>query len=161
MYRNRETLGKWHTKHMRKLGRQGSVTGRDAGSTIVEMAVALPLFLLLTVGIFEFGRAWLTVNTMNHAAREAVRLAVTIACLTADASTVIAKANDILATAGLTGATVSNTAPSGDPPAVTATIALNTTFMTGIGPLFGFSFAGSIPMTTSVTMRYERTTCPP
>ena len=146
---------------MRKSGRGRSAIGRRAGSTIVEMAFVLPLFLLLTIGTVEFGRAWLTVNTMNHAAREAVRLAVTIACLTADDSTVIAKANNILATAGLTGATVGNTAPSGDPPAVTATIALNTTFMTGIGQLFGFSFSGSIPLTSSATMRYERSTCPP
>ena len=146
---------------MRTSGRRGSAIGRKGGSTTVEMAFVLPLFLLLAVGIFEFGRAWLTVNTVNHASREAVRLAVTIPCLTAANATVIAKANGILAAAGLTGATVSNTAPLGDPPAVTVTIALNATFMTGVGPLLGFSFTGLIPLTDSATMRYERATCPP
>jgi Flp pilus assembly protein TadG len=125
------------------------------------MAFVLPLFLLLTVGTFEFGRAWLTVNTVNHASREAVRLAVTIQCLTADDSAVMTKASGILAAAGLTGATVSNTAPFGDPPAVTVTVALNASFMTGIGPLLGFSFTGFIPVTGTATMRYERATCPP
>jgi len=125
------------------------------------MAFVLPLFLLVTVGTFEFGRAWLTVNTVNHASREAVRLAVTIECLTANNLTVITKANDILATAGLTGATVTNTAPFGDPPAVTVAIALNASFMTGVGPLLGFSFTGLIPLTDTATMRYERPTCPP
>jgi len=146
---------------MQRSGREGSVIWRGAGSATVEMAFVVPLFLLLTIGAVEFGRAWLTVNTVNHATREAVRLAVTIQCLTADDPTVIAKANDMLAVAALSGATVTNTAPFGNPPAVTVTVALNASFMTGIGPLFGFSFTGLIPVTGSATMRYERATCPP
>ena len=146
---------------MRTSGWRQSAIGRKAGSATVEMALVVPLLLLLTIGAVEFGRAWLIVNTVNHATREAVRLAVTIQCLTADSPTVIAKANGMLAAASLSGATVTNTAPFGDPPAVTVTISLDSSFMTGVGPLFGFTFAGVIPVTGSATMRYERATCPP
>ena len=122
----------------------------------MEMAFILPLFLLLTFGIFEFGRAWLTVNTMNHATREAVRLAATTAALNANDPAVVNKARGILAAAGLSGASVTNTAPSGTPPAVTVTTTLNFAFLTGIGPVSGFSFSGTVPLTGSATMRYER-----
>ena len=141
---------------MRQPPRQGLVIGGESGAATVEMAFILPLFLLLTFGIFEFGRAWLTVNTVNHATREAVRLAATTTGLTANATTVINKAKDILAAAGLSGASVTNTGPSGTPPQVTVTTTLSFNFLTGIGPFFGFSFPATIPLTSSATMRYER-----
>ena len=122
----------------------------------METAFVLPVFLLLTFGIFEFGRAWLIVNTMNHATREAARLAATTEGLTANAPAVINKAKELLSAAGLAGASVANTASSGTPPQVTVTTNLNLTFLTGIGPIFGFSFSGTIPLTSSATMRYER-----
>ncbi len=141
---------------MRQRGRQVPVIGGEAGSTIVEMAFVFPLLLVLTFGIVEFGRAWLMLNTMNHATREALRLAATTAGLTADDSTVINKATTILANAGLTGANVTNTAPAGTPREVTVTTALTFTYLTQIGPIFGFSFTGTIPLTSQATMRYER-----
>jgi len=143
-------------KQMHKRLRQGSIIGGEAGAEIVEMAFMLPIFLLLTFGIFEFGRAWLIVNTMNHATREAVRLAATTAGLTADDSTVITKATTILANANLTGANVTNTAPAGTPREVTVTTTYTFDYLTGIGPIFGFSFTGTIPLSSSATMRYER-----
>ncbi len=136
----------------------------EAGSTIVEMALILPLFLLLVFGIFEFGRAWLIINTMNHAAREAVRLAVVTPSLTEDYTTedatgVVDRANKILTDAGITGADVHNTAPTaptiGAPLQVTVTIGLTYKWMTGIGPLLGFSFTGAIPLLSQATMCYE------
>ena len=143
-------------KQMRLREEQGSAIAGEAGSATLEMAFILPLFLLLTFGIFEFGRAWLILNTLNHATREAVRLASTTSALTANNTSVVTKANDILATAGVTGASVTNTAPSGTPPQATVSATFNFNFLTGIGPLFGFKFSGSIPMTSSATMRYER-----
>jgi Flp pilus assembly protein TadG len=120
------------------------------------MAFVLPLFLLMSFGIFEFARAWLTLNTMNHATREAARVAATTAPLTANSSAVVNKANEILNNAGLTGASVTNTAPAGNPPQVTVITSLNYQYMTGFGPIFGFSFTGIIPLASQATMRYER-----
>ncbi|MBI4611122.1 MAG: pilus assembly protein [Candidatus Rokubacteria bacterium] len=137
-------------------GRRHPDTWRQAGTATLEIGFILPVFLLLTLGIFEFGRAWLVVNTLNHATREAVRVAATTEGLTADAPAVIDKAKAILVAAGLAGASVANTAPSGTPPEVTVTTNLNFAFLTRIGPILGFGFSGSIPLTASATMRYER-----
>lgn len=46
------------------------------GQTLVEMAILLPLLLLLVMGIFEFGRAMYIKNTLTHAARAGARTAV-------------------------------------------------------------------------------------
>lgn len=46
------------------------------GQSLVEFALILPIFVLLLVGIFDFGRAIYAFNTINNAAREGARLAV-------------------------------------------------------------------------------------
>jgi len=46
------------------------------GQALVEFAIILPLLLMLLFGIFEFGRAMYIKNTLNNAARSAVRVAV-------------------------------------------------------------------------------------
>lgn len=45
------------------------------GQAMVEMALLLPLFLLVVFGITEFGRALYMLNTLNNAAREGARRA--------------------------------------------------------------------------------------
>ena len=51
--------------------------GSRRGQTLVEFALILPIFLLLLVGIFDFGRAIYAYNTVSNAAREGGRLAIT------------------------------------------------------------------------------------
>jgi Flp pilus assembly protein TadG len=46
------------------------------GAQIIEFAIILPLFILLTFGIFEFGRAMMVVEILTNAAREGARKAV-------------------------------------------------------------------------------------
>lgn len=46
------------------------------GQALVEMAILLPLLLLLVMGIFEFGRAMYIKNTLTQAARAGARTAV-------------------------------------------------------------------------------------
>ena len=48
----------------------------ERGTAILETAMTLPLLLLVTVGIFEFGRAYQTWQVMTNAAREGARIAV-------------------------------------------------------------------------------------
>ena len=45
------------------------------GASAVEMAVALPAFLLIVFGIFDYGRLFLVRHMMDSAAREAARYA--------------------------------------------------------------------------------------
>jgi len=48
----------------------------ERGAAIIETAITLPLLLLVSVGIFEFGRAFQTWQVMTNAAREGARVAV-------------------------------------------------------------------------------------
>ena len=52
-----------------------SLTG-ERGAALLETAIALPLVLLVAVGIFEFGRAFQTWQVLTNAAREGARVAV-------------------------------------------------------------------------------------
>jgi len=46
------------------------------GATAVEMSIALPVFLMLVFGIFDYGRLFMTRHMMDSAVREATRYAV-------------------------------------------------------------------------------------
>src|SRR5687767_11975706 len=48
----------------------------EKGTALVEAAVTIPLLLLVSVGIFEFGRAYQTWQVITNAAREGARVAV-------------------------------------------------------------------------------------
>jgi Flp pilus assembly protein TadG len=48
----------------------------NRGQALVEFALTIPLLLLLTVGLFDFGRAIYAYNTVSNAARVANRVAI-------------------------------------------------------------------------------------
>lgn len=48
----------------------------ERGSALLETALTLPLILLVSVGIFEFGRAYQVEQVLTNAAREGARVAV-------------------------------------------------------------------------------------
>ena len=48
----------------------------DRGTALLEVAMTLPVVLLVSVGIFEFGRAYQTQQILTNAAREGARVAV-------------------------------------------------------------------------------------
>lgn len=56
--------------HLRKLVRGTS------GQEIAEAAVVLPLLFMILLGIYWFGRAFNIYGTINHAAREGARVAI-------------------------------------------------------------------------------------
>ncbi|HEX2461684.1 MAG TPA: TadE/TadG family type IV pilus assembly protein [Vicinamibacterales bacterium] len=47
----------------------------DRGAAMIEMALTLPLLLLLSVSVFEFGRAFQTWQVLTNATREGARVA--------------------------------------------------------------------------------------
>ena len=69
----------------------------EKGQSMVEFALVVPLLLFLVVGIFEFGRAWMTKNLVTGAAREAVRMYA----VKDDTATARARADQILSSGGL------------------------------------------------------------
>ena len=48
----------------------------EQGQALLETALTLPLLLIVSVGIFEFGRAFQTWQVLTNAAREGARIAV-------------------------------------------------------------------------------------
>ena len=48
----------------------------ERSAALLEAAITIPMLLLISVGIFEFGRAWQTWQVLTNAAREGARLAV-------------------------------------------------------------------------------------
>lgn len=46
------------------------------GAALVEMAIVLPIFLMVSFGIIEFGRAMMVANMVTNSAREGARMAV-------------------------------------------------------------------------------------
>src|SRR5438876_4904070 len=57
------------------------------GTALMETALTLPLLLLVSVGIFEFGRAFQTWQILTNAAREGARVAVLPSYTVADVQT--------------------------------------------------------------------------
>lgn len=60
------TMGPWR--------RQDRTGEQRSGTTIVEMAIVLPVFFLFIFAIIEFGHAYLVIGTMTAAAKKAARL---------------------------------------------------------------------------------------
>jgi Flp pilus assembly protein TadG len=48
----------------------------ERGAALLETAITLPLILLVSVAIFEFGRAYQVQQVLTNAAREGARIAV-------------------------------------------------------------------------------------
>jgi Flp pilus assembly protein TadG len=59
----------------------------DRGAAMIEMALTLPLLLLLSVSVFEFGRAFQTWQVLTNATREGARVASLPGTSDADVST--------------------------------------------------------------------------
>ena len=59
----------------------------ERGAALIEAAVTVPLILLISVGIFEFGRAYQTQQVLTNAAREGARVAVIEGTTDADVRT--------------------------------------------------------------------------
>ena len=62
--------------------RAGKILLPDKGQEIAEAAVVLPLFMMLLLGIYWFGRAYNIYATITHAAREGARTGTASTCVT-------------------------------------------------------------------------------
>jgi hypothetical protein len=58
------------------------IVAGNRGSEIAEAALVLPIFFMLMIGIYWFGRAFNIYSTINHAAREGARAATAQTCAT-------------------------------------------------------------------------------
>ena len=102
----------------------------EQGQAIVEMALTLPLLLLIVLGMFDFGLLFQRFEVVTNAAREGARLAV----LTSQYTTANARqrAIDYLASGGITS--VSTTCTAGTAGCLIVTVTPGTTSITGTTP---------------------------
>ena len=124
-----------------------------SGQGLVEFALVLPMLLILVFGVAEFGRAWMTRNIMTGAAREAARIAVVPGPGGDSITPAMARANQVLASAGITTASVSvidNGATFGN---VTATVTYD--FPVVIAGFIPGLDNSTIPLVSTTTMRRE------
>jgi Flp pilus assembly protein TadG len=95
------------------------------GAAATEMAMVLPIFVMLAFGLLEGGRYYSTHNAITHAAREAAR----VVALGGSASSATTR----VAAAGVAGATVATTTcpssiPAGSTPDAKVTVTKPFTF---------------------------------
>jgi hypothetical protein len=124
----------------------------QAGVALIESAFVLPLLLVLTMGMLDFGRAFHTKSVLDQAAREGARIAVVTS---PDVDLVTDRVNSVLASSGVTAASVTVLGPGPDH-MVTVTVTTTFTFITpGVFALVGGSFGNTIPMSGQTVMRFE------
>lgn len=116
----------------------------DRGAAAVEMALVLPLLLLVLFGLVDFGRAFNTQMQLTQAAREAVRVKA-LGGTDFDAQTRVDSA-----TAALPGtkpvAAFYAECPAGTPPGnAKVTVSYSFQFITPLGPIAGLFGASTLP----------------
>ena len=80
---------------------------RQRGNAAVETMWILPVWILLSLGVLDIGRAWFQYNTLTYAAREGARLASVTPGVDADSSQVRSRIEQILLEANMTARSIS------------------------------------------------------
>lgn len=129
---------------------------RRRGQALVEFALIVPMFLMLVLGVYEFGRAWHVYQTITDAARDAARTAV-LARPTITIDTVAAAANRVMAASALDTAGAIKTVTGFKVAGGNSTVTISYPYqLRWIGGLLGWSGAyQSFNMNSSVTFRNE------
>jgi Flp pilus assembly protein TadG len=116
----------------------------DRGAAAVEMALVLPMLLLVLFGIIDFGRAFDTQMQLTQAALEAVRFKA-LGGTDADATSRALSATGGLASPAPT-ITFPLTCPAGNATAnAKVTVSYSFQFITPLGPMASFFGASTLP----------------
>jgi len=133
----------------------GARRRREGGQALVEFALVVPVFLILLLGIVDFGwalRSWITVT---NSAREGARMGAVGATCDDIKQRAVDTSADLLT---LSDVAVENC--QGDPgTSVVVTVTYDYSFITPLGGLLTTFSGGSLPstitMTSSSDMRLE------
>ena len=118
------------------------------GQSIVEFALVMPIYVLILMGIIEFGRVWMTMNVLSSAAREGARIA---AVTGPDVSRVKTAVNNTLSAGNISNGTVTVSGPN-SASEVRVTVQITYRPITG-GIVPGLS--SEIQLSKATTMRWE------
>lgn len=122
--------------------RTGRSQANERGAALVEMAIILPVLLLLVFGLVEFARAFNTKAVVTHASREGVR----VLAITRDAGEAATAARDasVPLDPALVGVSSTGCTP-GEPTSVTVTYPFE-----WLMPMIG---SGTLTISTTAVMR--------
>jgi Flp pilus assembly protein TadG len=138
----------------------------ERGAELIELAIVLPILLLVFVAIIDFGLVMQRFLTLNNAAREGARIAVLPGYSQTDVQTRVTQYvregigdNTASPTAVLTTVTIDPDGPGGKPgfsaAQVTVTMTHSYLFLGPVSGLFGGGSFSSITLTARSTMRIE------
>jgi Flp pilus assembly protein TadG len=139
---------------------------RDDGAELIEMAIVLPLLLLLIMGIFDFGFLFQRYIVLTNAAAEGARVASLPGYTAAD---VTARVSAYAINSGVDGPVNTATLPVALPgpdgatwpgSEVTVTHTYTMQYVGPIAGLFGAAPNGNITMTSRATMRHAVAAAP-
>lgn len=130
---------------------------KDDGAELIEMAIVLPLLLLLIMGMVDFGFLFQRYIVLTNAAVEGARVASLPGYTNAD---VTARVTSYATNGGIIGtvnaATAAVTLPGSWPGSeVTVTHVYNYQYIGPIAALFGGGPGGSVTITSRATMRNQ------
>jgi Flp pilus assembly protein TadG len=119
------------------------------------MALVLPILLVLSLGMLDFGRAFHAKSILDQAAREGARVAV-VTGPPLDPGPAQARVANVLSAAGMTGGPAATVSAVDADHMVTVTVTYNFQFVTpGVFSLIGANYGNQIVMTGKSSMRYE------
>lgn len=128
------------------------------GQALVEFALILPVLLLLTIGIIEFGRAFYMKNTLTNAVRHSARKAVVSTNWNQNTIRYWTYSSVPSSWRNTTLITTVQSTPSSPPlsgSGTAITVRANLKFNT-IVPNFYFPFKNYQTISAQATMRYEQ-----
>jgi len=131
------------------------LTAKTRGQALVELALLLPVLLLLVIGCIEFGRGFFLKNMAINAAREGARTAVVLSTTDWKTSTIRTAVKSAVTSSSVRDPIQID--PDPGPPNVknqAVTVTVKVTFDT-IVPNFIFPFKNISSVVGQATMRYE------
>lgn len=131
----------------------------ESGQALAEVAIALPLLLLMLIGIWEFARAYQIQQVVVNAAREGARIVVLPASSGGTIDSATNAVNSYLSGGHIAGATVNITGTEATGQPMTVTVSVPYSFQL-IGPIIRLATGnnggpGDITLSSQATMRHE------
>jgi Flp pilus assembly protein TadG len=124
---------------------------KKQGQALVEMALILPLLILILMGTMEFGRIFHSYLLITNASREGARAGI----ISGTDPEIKSKVKDVAATLGLTDDQITITpAPSARTRGVPLTVKVDYS-VNLITPVLDFIVPNPFSLTASTTMRME------
>ncbi|MFW6089214.1 MAG: TadE/TadG family type IV pilus assembly protein [Gemmatimonadota bacterium] len=149
-----KTIRSWRRALLRRAAKHG-----ESGQALAEIAIALPLLLLMLIGIWEFARAYQIQQVVVNAAREGARIVVLPNSSGGTVDSATNAINHYLAAGSISGASINITGTEDTGQPMTVQVSVPYSFNL-IGPVIRLATGndggpGDITLSSQATMRHE------